>query len=395
MLYELFDLLQNSRSNLNYIDIKILKVLSNHKTNELFSSSKFNNQKSFFLRPRSIANIIKFSYKWTSERIAFLQNNYILKQFYIPNPYSMHLKTLLLIYKHKFDVVFNELNEITLIKLRLDFHKSMRIIQIPKNQILNRKLIPFPIEILPVNEIHIFNNLSDLHADERYSFQNIPSFNYENISINNPSIIFKDNYLNMFGEQISIFNDYPSLNKMNFVKRNSTILKVLNYFSKWGAPLTSLREISRELQIHQKELVDICNFLFNNEILSFFPKFTRIGCVNRFAFLVFNKIKNQSDKMKLLYYNLLLIPHSYIFQGKNLLFAYLMLPDTYVPRFLSYISLMKDIFEIKFSSFNFLSNWLKYSIQLPERTTIDEFGIYFPFNVSDSIKNSFTTQFYY
>ena len=56
---------------------------------------------------------------------------------------------------------------------------------------------------------------------------------------------------------------------------------------------------------------------------------------------------------------------------------------------------MKDIFEIKFSSFNFLSNWLKYSIQLPERTTIDEFGIYFPFNVSDSIKKSFTTQFYY
>ena len=65
-----------------------------------------------------------------------------------------------------------------------------------------------------------------------------------------------------------------------------------------------------------------------------------------------------------IHYNLLKLPHSVIFLSENILFAYVSIPDNYLPAFLKYVNILVYKFSVKYSPFIAFKSWRRYSIPL-------------------------------
>ena len=387
LLSEIFEKTNSLKCNITKVDIKILRALCFYKRNSLFSKLDFAEQKNFLFQIKTLSEIINQSYRWTIARINYLINNYMLALSYILNPFLFGLKTYLINYESSYDDKIAFLNPITLFKLIVSYNEVLRVIQLPNIQSSTELQLEIPHTITNLSEMHIFNNLSDLSEDPKKSFVHVPKFENTTEIISKPIIEFKEQSISQAINLTAVNEElYPLLNKMSNERRISIIVRVLNYLAKWGSIQGNLKKASKNLRVNALEFLETCKFLFNNDIIAFFPRLSRIGCDNRYGIIIKDELGNNSEDITKIYYNLLELPLSAIFLGENILFAYVAMPDSYLPSFLKYINSLSYKFNIKYSPFIALKSWGRFSIPLPEGTTVDEYGVNFPYNVIEKLK---------
>lgn len=388
LLSEIYEKTFSIKSPLSKADIKILRALCFYKRNGLFNNFDFVDQKNFIFQIKNLSKIINLSYRWTIGRINYLVENYILLSHFILNPFLFGLKTYLLSYDPQFDDEISYLNSITLFKLNLSYKEVIRIIQLPNIQAPTDLNFSFSYELTKISEMNIFNNLSGLSEDPKKSFTTIPNFDLTKVKLSKPIIEFKESISTV---QSIDFNDideavYPLLNKMTNTRRISIIVRILNYLAKWRSVQGSLSKASKELRINPLEFLETCKFLFNNDVIGFFPRISRIGCNNRYGIVIKDYSGEKSAELMNIYYNFLELPQSVVFIGENLLYAYVTMPDNYISAFIKYMSSLHSKFEVKYNSFITLKSWGRFNIPLPEGTTVDEYGVNFPAEIYDKFK---------
>ncbi len=62
------------------------------------------------------------------------------------------------------------------------------------------------------------------------------------------------------------------------------------------------------------------------------------------------------------------------------------MPDNYISAFIKYLNSLHSKFEVKYNSFITLKSWGRFSIPLPDGTTIDEYGVNFPSEIYEKFK---------
>ncbi len=388
VLSEIYEKTFSIKSSLSKADIKILRALCFYKRNELFSDFNFTDQKNFIFQIKTLSKITNLSYRWTIGRINYLVENNILLSHFILNPFLFGLKTYLLSYNPQFDEEISYLNSITLFKLNLSYKEAIRIIQLPNIQAPTDLNFLFDHELTKISEMNIFNNLSGLSEDPKKSFATIPNFDSTKVKISKPIIEFKESISSV---QSIDFNDideavYPLLNKMTNTRRISIIVRILDYLAKWRSIQGSLSKASKELRANPLEFLETCKFLFNNDIIGFFPRISRIGCNNRYGIVIKDYSGEQNAELMKIYYNFLELPISAVFIGENLIYAYVAMPDNYISAFIKYLNSLHSKFEVKYNSFITLKSWGRFSIPLPDGTTIDEYGVNFPSEIYEKFK---------
>lgn len=387
-LSEIYEQTFSVKSELNQTDVKILRALTYYKRNALFNDFDLDDQKVFNFHLKTLSEIINTSYRWTISRINYLYDNYIVQPSFILNPFIFGLKTILVQYSSQFEDDFSYMNPITLFKLNMNINDVIRIIQLPNIQSSTDLSFPETTQIINLKEMHIFNNLSDLSEDSNQSFKVIPKFEIDKASLTRPIIEFKDS---MTVKSSYVLNEedkefYPLLTKMSSERRISMIVRILDYLARWRSVQGSLKEASKQLRATSAEFLETCKYLFNKDIIGYFPRISRVGCNNRYGILVKDKTGQESDGLLKIYNNLLELPHSVIFLGESILFGYVVLPDNYMSSFLRYLSSLHTKYEIKYNAFVALKSWGRFSIPLPEGTTVDEFGVNFPYDVMEKLK---------
>ena len=178
---------------------------------------------------------------------------------------------------------------------------------------------------------------------------------------------------------------------MSELRRNSVLIRVLNYLAQNGAVQGNLKKASKEIRVSSLEFLETCKFLFNNDIIGFFPRISRIGCNNRFGILLFDSNGSNNHILEEIYLNFLELPVSVIFKGENEIFAYVAMPDEFTVSFIKYLNSFHDKIEVKYNNFVTLKSWGRFSIPLPEGTTVDEFGVNFPVKIIKKNKSETTS----
>ena len=353
LVSEIFERGFSVKTEINLTDVKILRALCYYKRNALFNDFDLEDQRVFTYHVKTLSSIIDMSYRWTVERINFLYNNYILVENYILNPFLFGLKTILIQYDSQHEEEMAYINPITLIKLNLSLDEVIRIIQLPNIQSTTDLSFPFPTKMYTFSEMHIFNNLSGLSEDKTKSFQKIPDFSTDKVSVTHPIIEFKDTMTVKNSYQLSDDDKeyYSLLAKMTIERRTSVIVRILGYLAKWGSVQGNLKMASKQLRVNSNEFLETCKYLFNKDIIGYFPRITRIGCNNRYGILIKDKIGQGEKELLKIYYNLLELPHSVIYLAENILFGYVTLPDTYLTSFTKYLMSLHTKFEVKYNAF--------------------------------------------
>ena len=334
-------------------------------------------------------------YRWTIERINYLNQNYILHPFFILNPYLFGLITYLITYDRKFEENCSFLDQITLFKLNLNYNENLRIIQLPNTQTFYELNLDFPVFMTIMNEMHMFNNLSSISEDHLKLFKEIPDFEAQKADVIKPIIDFREykykdfNFLN-FIEKDNFEKFYQLLASMSELRINSVLVRVLNYLAQNGAVQGNLKKASKEIRDSSLEFLETCKFLINNDIIGFFPRISRIGCNNRFGILLNDHEGTNNNILEQIYLNFLELPVSVIFKGENVIFAYVAMPDEFTS-FIKYLNGFHDKIEIKYNNFITLKSWGRYSLPLPEGTTVDEFGVNFPGTIIKKNKSETTS----
>ena len=334
LLSKIYEVTFSIRSKISSSDIKLLRTLCYYKRSGLFDNFDFLDQKNFLFQTKTLAKISNVGYRWTIQRINYLNNNFILHPLFILNPYLFGLVTYLITYdrKHEENTVF--LDQITLFKLSLNFNQNLRIIQLPNTQSFYELNLEFPFSMTIMTEMHLFNNLSSLSDDPLKLYKDIPNFEAKKVDVIRPIIDFKEynfkdiNFLN-FIETDNFEKHYPLLAKMSELRRNSVLIRVLNYLAQNGAVQGNLKKASKEIRVSSLEFLETCKFLFNNDIIGFFPRISRIGCNNRFGILLFDSNGSNNHILEEIYLNFLELPVSVIFKGENEIFAYVAMPDEF------------------------------------------------------------------
>lgn len=389
LLSNIFELGMATKTNITNADIKILRALTYYKRNGLFNDVELTNRRNFLFQLKTLAKMTNLSQVWITERLMYLQNNYVLRQYYILNPFIFGLKTFVITYDKKFDDESTILDNISLFKLTLSFKEILRVIQLPSVQVIDDFKLSFPIEIKKTNDVFIYNNLAELHEDENKSFLKVPKFDSPSIGVSKAIVEFKESnndYLKLYEVDDKDENLYPLMKKMSKARRNSILVRILNYLAKWGSMQENFKKASKELRMNSLEFLEATRFLFNNDVIAFFPRITRIGSNNRYGILIIDHTGKQSEKIKQLFYNILELPHSMTFIGDDFLFAYISIPDSYTS-FFRYLNKLQDSLEVQYSLFVSLKSWGRFSIPLPEGTTVDEYGVHFPNSIFKEIKN--------
>lgn len=388
LLSEIYEITYSIRSNITKADIKILRALCYYKRNSLFSNLDFTDQKNFLFNNNTLSDIVKLSYRWTITRINYLIANYILNVRFILNPFVFGLKTYLIEYDSQYDEKITFINPITLFKLQMTHSETLRIIQLPNIHSSTDLDLGIPYTIKNLSEMHIFNNLSGLKENSKDSFSQIPDFNSTKEFISKSIINFKETStkVHSFDQNELDESTYPLMKKMTQERKISIIVRILDYLAKWGSVQGNLSKASKELRVNPLEFVETCKYLFNNDIIGFYPRISRIGCNNRYGLVLTDKTGEKGADLLKAYSNLLELPNSVIFIGENVLFAYVSMPDNYMPAFVKYMGILNDKFDVKYNSFITLKSWGRFSIPLPDGTTVDEYGVNFPYNVMESLK---------
>lgn len=388
VLSEIYERTFSVKSELNQTDVKIIRALCYYKRNALFNDFDLEDQKVFNFHVKTLSSIIDTSYRWTIKRTNYLYDNYIVAHYFILNPFLFGLKTLLIQYDSQYENEFTYINPITLFRLNLDINEVIRIIQLPNVESSTDLSFPKLTKVTNLSEMHIFNNLSGLSEDQNESFSLVPKFELEKAPIARAIIEFKES---MTVKTSHILNEedaeiYPLLSKMTTERRISIIVRILDYLAKHKSVQGSLKKASKLLRTTPAEFLETCKFLFNKDIIGYFPRVSRIGCNNRYGILVRDQTGLESEGLRSIYNNLLELPHSIIFIGENILFGYVTLPDSYMSSFIRYLLSLNTKFEIKYNAFIALKSWGRFSIPLPEGTTVDEYGVNFPYDVMEKLK---------
>ena len=389
ILSNIFDYTYRFKSQLNSSDIKILRALAFYKRSGLFNSIDFANRRNILIQIKTLAKITNLSEKWTSERINYMMKSYVLYIQFILNPFLFGLNTYFLLYDRKFENDSSYLDEITLFNLKLSYSEMIRVIQLPNVEASDDLEFSFPVKIKKISEMHLFTNLSSLSDDNSKSFEKIPNFDKIKTPIVKPAIEFKESSSKWksnleFDEEEDDF--YPILKKLGYTKRVSIMLRILNHLAKWGMISGNLTKTAKILRISPVELAETCRFLFNNDIIAFYPRINRIGSSNRYGIYIVDEDETNSEILTNAYYNLLELPQSCIFLGNNFIFAYITMPDNYITPFFRYITSLEERLKVKYGMFISLKSWGRFSIPLPEGTTVDEFGVNFPVNMANKLK---------
>jgi DNA-binding Lrp family transcriptional regulator len=386
----IFDYTSRIKTSLQISDIKILRALTFYKRSGLFNNIDYSNRRNILIQIKTLARITNLSEKWASERINYLIKSYVLHFYFILNPFLFGLNTYLLLYERKYEHESSYLDQVTLFNLKLNYSEMIRIIQLPNIQASDDLEFNFPTKTKKISEMHLFNNLSGLTNDKSSSFKKIPNFEKVKSPIVKPTIDFKQNSTKWSNDLE--FNDkeenfYPILKKLSYAKRISIILRILNYLAKWGMINGNLTKTAKELRMTPVELAETCRFIFDNDMLAFFPRISRIGTSNRYGIYIEDVEGRNGALLTNAYYNLLELPQSCVFLGNNFIFAYITMPDNFITPFFRYITSLQEKLIVKYGMFIALKSWGRFSLPLPEGTTVDEFGVNFPLNVLENLKS--------
>ena len=389
ILSNIFDHTLRLKSQLSSADIKILASLASYKRSGLFDTLDFANRRNILIQIKSLAKSTNLSEKWVSERINYMMKSFILYFHFILNPFLFGLNSYLLIYDRKFEEESSYLDSISLFNLKLNYSEKIRVIQLPGIEASDDLEFRFPTKVKKIDEMHLFNNLSGLSDSDSKSFSEIPNFDKIKSPHTKPTVMFKKSSSNWkknleFGSDDKTF--YPILNKLSYTKRLSIMLRILNHLAKWGMISGNLTKTAKQLRISTVELAETTRFLFNNDMIAFYPRINRIGCGNRYGIFIFDETESNEELLENTYYNLLELPQSCIFLGNNFIFAYITMPDNYITPFFRYITSLQDKLQIKYNMLIALKSWGRFSLPLPEGTTVDEFGVNFPHSVLDKLK---------
>lgn len=389
LISNIFDFTNKITNKLSSADIKILKAITHYKKSGLFQKLDYANRNNILIHIKNLANITGLSEKWVADRFHFMLKNYILYPAYILNPFIFGLNTYFLIYDKIYDSECSFLDNLTLFNIKIDFDNILRIFQLPNIESTDDLSFSFPYESKKIEEMHLSSNLSGLSPRLSDNFKKIPNFESIKSPITKATIEFKQNSYQWiktleFDEEEG--QKYPFLKKMTFTKRVSSTLRVLNYLARWGIIQGSFAKAAIELRISVVELMETCRFLLDNDMIAFFPRLGRIGAHNRYGLLIIDKDGFNNNAMQNLYNSLLELPLSVCFMGSGFIFAYINIPDTYITPFFRYVTQIQELIEVKYSMFISLKSWGRFSIPLPEGTTVDEFGVNFPSNIFEKLK---------
>ncbi len=394
--YELLGIINQKwllqRKKLTKTDVLICKVLSKYGTRGQLDK--------FPLSYNIIANRTRKSFSIVKESIRKLFLRIVVNEFFLLNPWKLGWEIFLCSYNFSKDSTFSEFDSLTLSKEICTNDRGFRIIQVPRIGTektvgaIKSKIQDQNGSIYQINSLSFHWEISQLDSKEQNSFLHPPE--YSPFSANlihpvQPNVVFtyEKNSIDWLYDlkqaiQRFIANDKSLANitkEPNFAHQKideltlQKVLKILNYLIEYGIQLRSFDVTANFLQIPERELSKIIQFLVKKEVIALAHRFRFIGAGNEYAFIVENGSKELNEKI---HQTLLQYPFSYVYQTEKLIAGRCQVPNQWSHKFFELFTRLQ--LSYKELNITYGQRILGYSffnpnVKLPSNYILNEFGM--------------------
>lgn len=325
------------RTKLTKTDVLICKVLSRY-------TSK-NQIHHYPLTVNMIMNRARQSLSIIEKTFTTLYERTIVTDLFLLNPWKLGWEIYLLSYSYNQDEKLREFDYCTISKEILLNNFCFRVIQIPslKNTDEQNKIKKISNEIsgnlIPINATKYNWELSQLEPREDKSYLKPPNFDHIPILQNEPAISFSPtndslNWIkNITKNGKKVDKTKSELKDIDFI--GNKVKRVLNYFIQYGISINSFNQVAQNLEISDRDLSNIMQYLIKNNVISLGFRFRFIGAESEYAFIIENGTEEQYRTIQQI---LMQLPFSYFYEAESVLAGRVQLPNIWVHKFLEYFT---------------------------------------------------------